>query len=111
MSNKHVNAVIVGAGAGGGVVEKELSEAGISIVLIERGGWGNYDAHDSDELISRRMTSLGNAFGPDDELYRRVIVNDNDGSTKVVVANDIDYNNVAACVGSGTVSYGVAVHA
>lgn len=110
MSNKHVNAVIVGAGAGGGVVEKELSEAGISIVLIERGGWGNYDEHDSDELISQRTTSLGNAFGPDDERYRRVVVND-DGSTKVVVASDIDYNNVAACVGSGTVSYGVAVHA
>jgi choline dehydrogenase-like flavoprotein len=105
MSNKNVNAVIVGAGAGGGVVAKELSEAGLSVVLLERGDWANFDAHDPDELISQRTTSLGNAFGPDDERYRRVIVND-DGSTKVVVASDIDYSNVAACVGSGTVSYG-----
>ncbi len=105
MSGKHVNAVIVGAGAGGGVVAKELSEAGLSVVLLERGGWANFDEHDTDELISQRTTALGNAYGPDDERYRRVVVND-DGSTKIVVASDIDYNNVAACVGSGTVSYG-----
>jgi choline dehydrogenase-like flavoprotein len=77
----------------------------MSVVLFERGGWGNYDEHDSDELISQRTTSLGNAFGPDDERYRRVVVND-DGSTKIVVASESEYNNVAACVGSGTVSYG-----
>lgn len=105
MSNGKVNAVIVGAGAGGGVVAKELSEAGLSVVLIERGDWASYDAHDTDELISQRTTALGNAFGPDDERYRRVVVND-DGSTRVVYASDVDYSNVAACVGSGTVSYG-----
>ena len=105
MSNKHVNAVIVGAGAGGGVVAKELSEAGMSVVLFERGGWANFDVHNIDELISQRTTSLGNAYGPDDERYRRVIVDD-DGSTRIVVASEDAYNNVAACVGSGTVSYG-----
>ena len=105
MSNRHVNAVIVGAGAGGGVAAKELSEAGLSVVLLERGDWASYDVHNNDELLSQRTTVLGNAFGPDDERYRRVVVND-DGSTKVVVASENDYNNVAACVGSGTVSYG-----
>ena len=105
MSNKHVNAVIVGAGAGGGVVAKELSEAGMSVVLFERGDWVSFDAHDIDELLSQRTTVLGNAFGPDNERYRRVVVNE-DGSTKVVLASENDYNNVAACVGSGTVSYG-----
>ena len=39
MALKHVNAVIVGAGAGGGVVAKELAEAGLSVVLLERGKW------------------------------------------------------------------------
>jgi choline dehydrogenase-like flavoprotein len=75
------------------------------VVLFERGDWGSFDAHDHDELLSQRTTVLGNAFGPDDERYRRVVVND-DGSTDVVVASDGAYNNVAACVGSGTVSYG-----
>jgi len=32
MSNRHVDAVVVGAGAGGGVVAKELSEGGLSVV-------------------------------------------------------------------------------
>ena len=105
MSNSHVNAIVVGAGAGGGVVAKELSEAGMSVVLFERGDWVPFDAHDTDELVSQRTTVLGNAFGPDDEHYRRVVVNA-DGSTVTVLPSENDYNNVAACVGSGTVSYG-----
>ena len=39
MSLKHVNAVIVGAGAGGGVVRQELATGGLSVVLLERGRW------------------------------------------------------------------------
>jgi choline dehydrogenase-like flavoprotein len=105
MSKRHVNALVIGAGAGGGVVAKELSEAGLSVVLMERGNWVSFDAHDDDELISQRTTPLGNAFGPDDERYRRVVVDD-DGKSRIVLPSDIDYNNVAACVGSGTVSYG-----
>ena len=75
MGNKHVNAIIVGAGAGGGVVAKELSVAGLSVVLFERGGWATYDDTDTDELISQRTTVLGNAYGPDDQRYRRVMAN------------------------------------
>ena len=105
MSNSHVNAVVVGAGAGGGVVAKELSESGMSVVLFERGDWVSFEEHDTDELFSQRTTVLGNAFGPDDRRYRRVVVNQ-DGSTAVVLPSENDYNNVAACVGSGTVSYG-----
>ena len=105
MDNKHVNAVVVGAGAGGGVVAKELSTAGLRVVLLERGDWVSLEAHDNDELLSQRTTVLGNAFGPDDERYRRVVVND-DGSTEIVLPSEGAYNNVAACVGSGTVSYG-----
>ena len=48
---------------------------------------------------------LGNAFGPDDARYRRVVVRD-DGSTQIVLPSEGGYNNIAACVGSGTVSYG-----
>ena len=105
MGNKHVNAIIVGAGAGGGVVAKELSVAGLSVVLFERGGWATYDDTDTDELISQRTTVLGNAYGPDDQRYRRVMANP-DGSTKIVLPSEGGYSNNAACVGSGTVSYG-----
>ena len=105
MKNKHVNAIVVGAGAGGGVVAKELSVAGLSVVLLERGGWATYDDTDTDELISQRTTVLGNAYGPDDRRYKRVLVN-SDGKTNIVLPSEGGYSNNAACVGSGTVSYG-----
>ena len=61
---KRVNAVVVGAGAAGGIVAKELATAGLSVVLLERGKW--YTANDcrKDDLRNQRTTVLGNAFGP-----------------------------------------------
>ena len=105
MALRHVNAVIVGAGAGGGVVANELAQAGLSVVLLERGGWQTFYDHDDDELISQRTTVLGSAFGPDDERYRRVLVRP-DGSTQIVLPSEKPYCNNAACVGGGTLSYG-----
>jgi choline dehydrogenase-like flavoprotein len=105
MKNKHVNAIVIGAGAGGGIVAKELAVAGLSVVLFERGDWVTYDEHNDDELISQRTTVLGNAFGPDDKRHRRVWVN-SDGTTRILIPSESGYGNNAACVGSGTVCYG-----
>jgi len=104
MANQKVNAIVVGSGAGGGVVAKELSTAGLSVVLFERGGWISYDDHPDDELISQPIAPLGTSCGPDDKRHRRVMVYP-DGSSRVVLPSEPDYNNIAACVGSGTVSY------
>lgn len=105
MALKHVNAVIVGSGAGGGVTAKELSCAGLSVVVLERGKW--YSAADcrKDDLRNQRTTVLGNAFGPDDERNPRVLV-DGKGGERIVYARDSAYSNTAACVGGGTFSYG-----
>ncbi len=105
MANRHVNAIVVGAGAGGGVVAKELAVAGLSVILFERGGWPDYDKHINDELISQRTEVLGSAFGPDGRLHPRVRIN-SDGSRDKVTPITGGYGNNAACVGSGTVSYG-----
>ena len=105
MARKHVNAVVVGAGAGGGVVAKELATAGLSVVLLERGKW--YTAFDcrKDDLRNQRTSVLGAAFGPEDGRNPRVVV-DEQGHERVVQPSDGDYNNNAACVGGGTFSYG-----
>jgi len=104
MASRHVNAVVVGAGAGGGIVAKELATAGLSVVLFERGRWQSFDDHDHDELISQRVTVLGNAFGPDDEGNPRVV---KVGETwRTVLPSESAYSNNAACVGGGTLSYG-----
>jgi choline dehydrogenase-like flavoprotein len=105
MALKRVNAVVVGAGAGGGIVAKELAQAGLSVVLLERGKW--YTAFDcrKDDLRNQRTSVLGCGFGPDDERYRRVFV-DPQGHERVVLPSDGVYGNNAACVGGGTASYG-----
>ena len=105
MENKHVNVVVVGAGAGGGVVAKELAVKGLTVVLMERGEWPDYDKHANDELISQRISDLDTAFGPDVHKNPRVLVYP-DGRRKIVNPGDSNYNMNAACVGSGTVSYG-----
>jgi len=105
MANKHVNAIIIGAGAGGGVAAKELAVNGLSVVLFERGAWPDYDAHINDELISQRTQVLGSAFGPDHRKHPRVRIG-NDGSRQIVTPIKGGYGHNAACVGSGTVSYG-----
>lgn len=99
-----VNAVIVGAGAGGGIVAKELAQAGLSVVLLERGDWPRYDRNNDDELYSQRTPALGNPFGPDSR-HPRVLV-DAAGSTRVVLPDEGGYSANAGCVGGGSVSYG-----
>ncbi len=105
MPDRRVNAVVVGAGAGGGVVAKELSEAGLSVVLLERGGWPQFEDLYHDELTSQAYGTLWQAFGPDDERNRRVIL-EPDGTSQIVVPTEGSYGHVAACVGSGTATYG-----
>jgi choline dehydrogenase-like flavoprotein len=105
MALPKANAVMVGAGAGGGVVAKELATAGFHVVLLERGKW--YTAADcrKDDLHNQRTSVLGCAFGPDDGRYRRVVV-DAQGRERIVKPSDGAYSNNAACVGGGTFSYG-----
>lgn len=105
MALKKVNAVVIGAGAGGGIVAKELAISGLSVVLLERGKW--YSPFDcrKDDLRNQRVAALGAAFGPDDERYVRVFV-DAKGEEHLVRPSEGDYHNNAACVGGGTFSYG-----
>ena len=105
MALKRVHAVIIGAGAGGGVVAKELATAGLSVVLLERGKWHSAADCRKDDLFNQRTQVLGAKFGPDDERNPRVLV-DEHGQESVVVPSDGGYSNNAACVGGGTFSYG-----
>jgi choline dehydrogenase-like flavoprotein len=105
MSLKHVNAVVIGSGAAGGVVAKELAEAGLDVVVLERGRWVTPDEERKDDLRNQRTTVLGIPYGPDEEKEPRVFVDAN-GHAEVVWPADGAYNANAACVGGGTLSYG-----
>ena len=102
---KRVNAVVVGAGAAGGIVAKELAVAGLSVVLMERGKWYTANNCRKDDLRNQRTTVLGNAFGPEDEGNPRVWV-DAKGTAHIALPSEGNYSNNAACVGGGTLSYG-----
>ncbi len=100
-----VDVVVIGAGAAGGIVAEQLSLKGRRVALLERGDKLTFAQTGHDELRSQRTTVLGNAFGPDDERYLR-LVQTSDGSFTTVRPSHPAYNNVAACVGGGTMSYG-----
>jgi choline dehydrogenase-like flavoprotein len=103
MKNKHVNAIVVGAGAGGGVAAKELAVNGMSVVLFERGDWPVYDEHTNDELITQRGSVLKLLHGPDVRKHPRVAINK---TPEGEVISESEGGHIAACVGSGTVTYG-----
>jgi choline dehydrogenase-like flavoprotein len=105
MALPKVDAVIVGAGAAGPIVAKELAVAGFRVVLLERGKFnGPNDCH-KDDLINQRTSVLGHPFGPDDDGNPRVVV-DMRGRSRIVEPSGPGYSNNAACVGGGTLSYG-----
>ncbi len=67
-----VDAVVIGAGAGGGVTACVLAEAGLSVVVLERGRWHSPFEERKDDLVNQRNASLGVAYGPDEEKNPRV---------------------------------------
>ena len=105
MALPKVDAVVIGAGAGGGVTFCQLAEAGLSVVCLERGRWHSPFEERKDDLVNQRNSSLGVAYGPDEDKNPRVFV-DLDGREHVVYPRDGSYQPNAACVGGGTFSYG-----
>jgi len=101
-----VDAVVVGAGAGGGVVAKELATAGWSVVLLERGPWLKSDSFGHCETRYSFTSAVGETpFGPEPSEVRTVRPSPSFQS-RVVRPRDPLYGTLPACVGGGTVYYG-----
>jgi choline dehydrogenase-like flavoprotein len=100
------DAVIVGAGAGGGVAACVLAEAGLSVLLVERGhALGYADAGHRDHLRNHRISAYGNNTGPVRGGEPRVFI-DPQGRDRVVEPHEFEYHNNAVAVGGGTFVYG-----
>jgi choline dehydrogenase-like flavoprotein len=98
MKNKHTDAIVVGSGAGGGVVAKELAVNGFQTVLFERGGWLEYDNYCNDELLKTR-----GIIPIDRKKNPRVLIKK---TGKGEVEMDTSMGHTGYNVGSGTVNYG-----
>ena len=99
------DAIIVGAGAGGGVAAGLLAEAGKRVLLLERGDFLAYGEVGRDHLRNQRLSQYGVNAGPDLLGSPRVAVSPS-GKAATVQPLDGGYQNNAATVGGGTRVYG-----
>ena len=91
------DAIVVGAGAGGGVACSLLAQAGLTVLLLEKGAWLKFG--ERDHLRNQRYSRYGVNAGPLLEERREF-------EGKVVSPLQGEFNNNASCVGSGTAVYG-----
>ena len=99
------DAVVVGAGAGGGVAACVLAEAGLRVLLVERGRWLGSDDLRPDHLRSHRLQlGYSSANEPPAAWNPRVFVGA--AGETVVWPADGRWNNNAMMVGGGTRVYG-----
>ena len=107
MPNKKVDAVVVGSGAGGGIVAKELATAGLSVVVFERGQMHGAADFNHSELGSQY--SVPPAYGPTVFANPRTFrYTDREVAHLVYPGVNDEYGKTAAAVGGGTLAYGGA---
>jgi choline dehydrogenase-like flavoprotein len=99
------DAIIIGTGAAGGIVACTLAEAGMDVLLLERGPALSFSQVGRDHLRNQRLSIYGHNAGPEIEGNPRVFV-DTAGNSRTVRPHEPDYHNNAACVGGGTRVYG-----
>jgi choline dehydrogenase-like flavoprotein len=102
---KEFDAIVVGTGAGGGIVACVLAEAGKHVLLLERGRALSFAEVGRDHLRNQRLSIYGHNAGPDLDGNPRVFV-DPLGKERIVKPHEPDYHNNAACLGGGTRVYG-----
>jgi choline dehydrogenase-like flavoprotein len=105
MGNRHYDAIVVGAGAGGGIAACVLATAGKSVLLLEKGDIIRFATEPRDHLRNHRLSTYGHNTGPDLEGNPRVFV-DPEGSERIVRPHEGGYSAIASGVGSGTAVYG-----
>ncbi len=99
------DAVVIGAGAGGSVAAAVLAEAGLHVLVVERGSWLRYGDVGSDHLRNHRMSKYGHNTGPSLEGHSRTFLLAN-GEERITAPFEGDYHNNAMTVGGGTRVYG-----
>ncbi len=98
--------IVVGAGAGGGIVACVLAEAGKRVLLLERGDDYHYEISGKrDHLRNHRLSQYGHNTGPDIDGNPRVFVAAS-GNRQILKPHERGYHSNAAGAGSATVVYG-----
>ncbi len=69
--SEEVDFLIIGAGAAGGVMAKELSTSGFSVVVLEQGPYLRESDFDHDEIKYTRLSSMTNDLKKQPQTYRK----------------------------------------
>jgi choline dehydrogenase-like flavoprotein len=99
------DAVVVGAGAGGGVAASVLTRAGWRVLLLDRGEVMGYEEIGNDHLRNYRLSLYGHNAPPYLEDGGVRVVIDPDGRERVVPPWGSDYGALPYVVGGGTRLY------
>jgi choline dehydrogenase-like flavoprotein len=91
-----VDFVVIGSGAAGGVVAKELSTAGFRVVVLEQGPYLREKDFRHDELIISSLPVLTNDHASQPNTFRK------SDKEKAIPFSSISYGR---CVGGGSVHY------
>jgi choline dehydrogenase-like flavoprotein len=100
--NTEVDFVVIGSGAGGGIMAKQLSQAGFSVVVLEQGGWGKYGRdheYNKDEWLNRNQSQEDRLMS--DPTRQRNTFRRNDKEKAMPGTH-----SYGCVVGGGTVTYG-----
>ncbi|MFF4357695.1 GMC oxidoreductase [Streptomyces sp. NPDC001604] len=97
--------VVVGAGAGGGVAARVLTEAGARVLLLERGRFLTYEEIGHDHLANHRFPAYGHTTGPEYTGNPRVVAEPGQADRRVDQPYHRDWHNNAMTVGGGTRVY------
>jgi len=97
-----VDFVVIGSGAAGGIMAKQLSSAGLKVVVLEQGGWGKYgheQDYTKDEWLNNNPSAADRLMSDPSRQRNTFRRTDKEKAT----AGTHSYGCV---VGGGTVTYG-----
>ena len=94
--SEEVDFVIVGSGAAGGVLAKELSTAGFKVVVLEQGRFIPANDFGHDEIANRQEHSLVNNFQRQPQTFRKSLQDKAEKQFSAIYG---------CCVGGGTVHF------
>ncbi len=98
----HYDAIIVGAGAGGGVVAAELAESGMSVLVVERADVHRAGDLRGNHLQGKREQAYDTTAGPGPDSPRVLELADGTVSTARSDRDGLAYGLVAMTLGGGT---------